>query len=153
MICPMKQFCILILLFYFLIFLNASQHLSKQYFMLLLYNFYIHNSDYYGFTKNPANISQSTTHVTCEKIKIKTFESSFSLLDTSIPCNVTYSYYIQILSSFLLAHGAFLHTSLKKIKYYPGSYIYNHFHNILRLFDVLTNFLFTTSETMCNYYL
>ena len=30
---------------------------------------------------------------------------------------------------------------------------YNHFHNILRLFDVLPNFLFTTSETMHDYYL
>ena len=30
--------------------------------------------------------------------------------------------------------------------------IYNHFHNILRLFDVLSNSPFTTSETMCNYY-
>ena len=29
----------------------------------------------------------------------------------------------------------------------------NHFHNILRLFDVLPNFLFTTSETMHDYYL
>ena len=27
----------------------------------------------------------------------------------------------------------------------------NHFYNILRLFDVLPNFLFTTSETMCDY--
>ena len=26
--------------------------------------------------------------------------------------------------------------------------IYNHFHNILRLLDVLPNFPFTTSETM-----
>ena len=31
--------------------------------------------------------------------------------------------------------------------------IYNHFHNILRLFDVLPNFPFTTSETMGDYYL
>ena len=31
--------------------------------------------------------------------------------------------------------------------------IYNQFHNILRLFDVLPNFLFTTSETMGHYYL
>ena len=31
--------------------------------------------------------------------------------------------------------------------------IANHFHNILRLFDVLTNFFFTTSETMRNSYL
>ena len=30
---------------------------------------------------------------------------------------------------------------------------YNQFHNTLRLFDVLPNFTFTTSETMCNYYL
>ena len=30
---------------------------------------------------------------------------------------------------------------------------YNHFHNILGLFDVLLNFGFTTSETMCDYYL
>ena len=28
---------------------------------------------------------------------------------------------------------------------------YNQFHNILRLFDVLPNFSFTTSETMCDY--
>ena len=30
---------------------------------------------------------------------------------------------------------------------------YNHFHNILRLFNVLPNFPFTTSETMDDYYL
>ena len=30
---------------------------------------------------------------------------------------------------------------------------YNQFHNIMRLFDVLRNFSFTTSETMCDYYL
>ena len=29
----------------------------------------------------------------------------------------------------------------------------NHFHNSLRLFDVLPNFPFTTSETMDDYYL
>ena len=29
---------------------------------------------------------------------------------------------------------------------------YNYFHNILRLFDVLTNFPFTPSETMSGYY-
>ena len=29
----------------------------------------------------------------------------------------------------------------------------NDFHNVLRLFDVLPNFLFTTSETMGDYYL
>ena len=31
--------------------------------------------------------------------------------------------------------------------------IYNHSHNILRLFDVLPNFPFTKSETMDDYYL
>ena len=30
---------------------------------------------------------------------------------------------------------------------------YNHFQNILRLFDVLSNFPFTTSEMMDDYYL
>ena len=30
---------------------------------------------------------------------------------------------------------------------------YNQFHNILRLFDVLPNFSFTTSATMGDYYL
>ena len=30
---------------------------------------------------------------------------------------------------------------------------YNHFHNILRLFDILTNFPFITSETMRDCYL
>ena len=30
---------------------------------------------------------------------------------------------------------------------------HNHFYNILKLFDVLPNFPFTTSETMDDYYL
>ena len=30
---------------------------------------------------------------------------------------------------------------------------YNRFHNILRLFDVLSHFSFATSETICDYYL
>ena len=34
-----------------------------------------------------------------------------------------------------------------------GNVANNHFHNILRIFDVLSNFPFTTNETMCNYYL
>ena len=32
-------------------------------------------------------------------------------------------------------------------------YTYNHFHNTLRLFDVLPNFHFTRSETVRDYYL
>ena len=31
--------------------------------------------------------------------------------------------------------------------------VYNHFHNILRLFDVLPNFPFATREAMRDYYL
>ena len=34
-----------------------------------------------------------------------------------------------------------------------GLFLYNRFHNILRLFDVLINFPFTTGETMWDYYL
>ena len=41
--------------------------------------------------------------------------------------------------------------NLKDEPTYTGCY--NHFHNILRLFDVLTNFGFSTSETIHNYYL
>ena len=29
---------------------------------------------------------------------------------------------------------------------------YNHFHSILRHFDVFPNYPFATSETMCDYY-
>ena len=36
---------------------------------------------------------------------------------------------------------------------YPGFKTYNQFQNILRLFNVLPNFSFTTSETMGGYYL
>ena len=39
-----------------------------------------------------------------------------------------------------------------KVKKQNLTFYYNHFHNILRLFDVLTNFSFTTSETMRDYY-
>ena len=35
--------------------------------------------------------------------------------------------------------------------YFYKKEIYNHFHNILRLFDVLPNFPFTTNETEPNY--
>ena len=36
---------------------------------------------------------------------------------------------------------------------FPQVVTYTHFHNILRLFDGLPNFPFTTSETMRDYYL
>ena len=38
-------------------------------------------------------------------------------------------------------------------KQYVLTVIRNHFYNILRFFDVLPNFPFTTSETMRDYYL
>ena len=40
-----------------------------------------------------------------------------------------------------------------KLEYFVCQGNYNHLHNILRLFDVLPNFSFTTSETNCSYYL
>ena len=40
-----------------------------------------------------------------------------------------------------------------EIIYFCRDIICNQFHNILRLFDVLPNFPFTTSEMMGDYYL
>ena len=45
------------------------------------------------------------------------------------------------------------HTVIVKPSFTRASRIFNRFHNILRLFDVLANFGFTTNETMCSYYL
>ena len=39
------------------------------------------------------------------------------------------------------------------LNFYIFDSVYNRFHNIWRLFDVLPNFLFTTSKTNRNYYL
>ena len=36
---------------------------------------------------------------------------------------------------------------------HSGASNYNQFYNFLRLFDVFPNFPFTTTETMCDYYL
>ena len=44
-------------------------------------------------------------------------------------------------------------TQLSERKLFLRTPIYNQFHNILRLFDVLPNFPFTTSEMMGDYYL
>ena len=40
-----------------------------------------------------------------------------------------------------------------KIFNFIAEIFWNHFHNILRLFDVLSNFPFTTNEMMRGYYL
>ena len=40
-----------------------------------------------------------------------------------------------------------------KLKAVKKKDYYNYFHNILKIFDVLANFLFTTSEMMRDYYL
>ena len=55
---------------------------------------------------------------------------------------VGYSYAAKIALKILI-HRDFL----------PSFFLYNHFHKILRLFDVLLSFLFTTSETIPDYYL
>ena len=65
---------------------------------------------------------------------------------------------------FLLLYDPRINNSLKtrrvnsawhdtELVSYLGPKIGNHFHNISRLFDVLPNFLFPTSETMGHYYL
>ena len=46
----------------------------------------------------------------------------------------------------IIANSFFLYTTTK------SNGVYNHFHNILRLFDMLPNFPFTASETMRDYY-
>ena len=48
-----------------------------------------------------------------------------------------------------------LEKSQKTVETEPSTqpHFYNHFHNTLRLFDILPNFPFTTSETMRDYYL
>ena len=38
-------------------------------------------------------------------------------------------------------------------RYILNTLLVNHFHNILRLFDVLPNFAYTTSKTTVDYYL
>ena len=48
---------------------------------------------------------------------------------------------------YLHVHKKMLNEKKKKKTFY------NHFHNILRLFDILLNFPFTTSETMGDYHL
>ena len=58
-----------------------------------------------------------------------------------IHCNIVNSEYQQesrVLYTFVL------------INHLVNDYIFNHFHNILRLFDVLLYFSLTTSETKCN---
>ena len=61
---------------------------------------------------------------------------------------------------FILEDMAFIKDD-KKVYFYknvpviPCTFmeIFNHFHNILRLLDVLPSFSFTTSETIGDYYL
>ena len=52
----------------------------------------------------------------------------------------------QLLPSFFI-HGKNIVVWLSVINFH----IYNHGHNILRIFDVLPNFPFTTSETKPDY--
>ena len=54
-----------------------------------------------------------------------------------------------------ITHKGYFRTKAMKItiEFYIFKLIYNQFRNILRLFDVLPNFPFTTTETMGDYYL
>ena len=76
--------------------------------------------------------------------KLKTFWSCIQLLTTRRP--TTRKKLMKILFS-ILKISLSLYTILKTLL------SYNQFHNILRLFDVLPNFPFTTSETMGDWYL
>ena len=64
------------------------------------------------------------------------FKLSISILDTKIKSKKVWRKYL-----------------LQFRFYEKKSEGYNHFHNVLRLFDVLINFPFTASETMRDYYL
>ena len=61
-------------------------------------------------------------------------------------------YLPSVSSSFLDSGCLHYFRLLPFIKWFQLA-IYNHFHNILRFFDVLPIFPFTTSETMHDYYL
>ena len=72
--------------------------------------------------------------------------------------NKTYLGNLLIKSHFLFNHEKVYQIFEKKNRIVnqevaTDSYSYNQFHNNLRLFDVLLNFSFTTSETMGDYYL
>ena len=58
-----------------------------------------------------------------------------------------YIYYICIYIIDINIHKIYIHI------YTLMKCIFNQFHNILRLFDVLPNFPFTASKTMSDYYL
>ena len=59
------------------------------------------------------------------------------------------------LKQIFLTQAAFVSSNvlLADLRVFDILSTYNHFHYILRLFDVLPNLPFTTSETMCYYYL
>ena len=84
------------------------------------------------------------------------------------PLNTEYSNYSRYQISALTDHFDFLEQICPKrvylvqnfkkplkitIEFWKLELASIHFHNILRLFDLLPNFPFTTSETMCDYYL
>ena len=69
-------------------------------------------------------------------------------------------YFLQLLFSLLAVASGFVRTQREHRSFISKQFLitflntfYNHFHNILRLFDVLPTFLSTTSETMRDYYL
>ena len=68
---------------------------------------------------------------------------------TSLGCFAKYHLYYTVNISDTFPRKYVVLTSC----HYQNLGTYNQFHNILRLFDVLPNFPFTTSETMCDYYL
>ena len=59
-------------------------------------------------------------------------------------------YHLQTKDYLQLWYSTYRNVEILLLNYLSN---YNHFHNILRLLDVLPNFPFTTSETMDDYYL
>ena len=68
--------------------------------------------------------------------------------DFYVICNHTVAVFLFLQEDLVTFHGSFFVAFLCFF-----NNIYNHFHNILRLFDVFPNFPFTTSESMRDYFL
>ena len=69
------------------------------------------------------------------------------------PITLVKMIFVFLLGFFFTIVAAMSSLYNKFITSWTSMFNYNHVHNILRLFDLLPNFPFTTSETMGDYYL
>ena len=84
------------------------------------------------------------------QLMLEFFKGPFLVLHFSYN---TFTTFLTMLSVILLSMLMILLSIPLVISHVICGKNYNHFHNILRLFDVLPNFPFTTSETMHDGYL